>query len=278
MGLVRKCPKCGFDLSTATSPTCPGCGTPLIAMPKAGKWIGATIQIAISTIFMLVFGFPKVMIGVFATMILIATAVSTLVKPRPAGTPAAPQRPVNNPTLFKVLGFAIALCSVALFCILLFGFVIFMNSWDRWHQYEGHRYERTDFTVRQVYWQPHTRGGPDIYASGTVEGNKEWMSLRPYLNSVPRSQAELDSRVAVGTMIPIYFFPDMKGRARAQVVTGGPPAETSRRAAMSTLNSSLLGLAVTAGIIFLLSLLRRSCYADTDASFQQASTGQSSLN
>ncbi len=249
-----------------------------MAIPRAGKWIGAAIQIAFSTVFMLVFGFPKVMIGVFAALILIATAVSALVKPKPPGAPAAPQRPLSNPVLFKVLSFAIALCSLALVCILLFGFVMFMNSWDRWHQYEGHRYERTDFTVRQVYWQSHTRGGPDIYASGTVDGNKEWMSLRPYLNSVPRSQAELDSRVAVGTMIPIYFFPDMKGRARAQVVTGGPPAETSRRAAMSTLNSALIGLAVTAGIIFLLSLLRRSCYADTDASFQQASTGPGSLN
>lgn len=277
MGIVRKCPKCGFDLSNATSPICPGCGTPTLAIPRVGRWIGAGIQIAVSTIFMLVVGFPKVMIVVFATLIVAGTAVSTLVKPRPPGAPVAPQRPVSNPLLFKILGIAIALCSVAMVCILLFGFVMFMNAWDRWHRYEGHRYERTDFVVTQVYYQTHTRGGPDIYARGTVEGNKEWMSLRPYLNYVPRSQEELDSRVGVGTAIPVYFFPDMKGRSRVQVLSDPPPAEASRRTAMSTLNSSLIGLGVTAGIIFLLVVLRRSCYADTEPSLQQANTGPGNL-
>jgi hypothetical protein len=277
MGIVRKCPKCGFDLSNATSPICPGCGAPALPLPRIGKWIGAVIQIALSTTFMLVAGFPKVMIAVFATLIVVGTAFSTLVKPRPAGTPAAPQRPVSNPLLFKILSVAIALCSFVLLCILLFGFVSFMNEWNHWHQYEGHRYERTDFVVTKVYYQPH-RGSADIYASGTVEGNKEWMSLRPYLNYVPRSQEELDSGVGAGTVIPVYFFPDMKGRARVLVLSDPPPAEASRRAAMSTLNSSLMGLGVTAGIIFLLVLLRRSCYADTEVTVQQASTGPGSLS
>jgi hypothetical protein len=277
MGIVRKCLKCGFDLSNATSPICPGCGTPALVLPRARRWIGASIQIALSTIFMLVFGFPKVMIVVFAALIVAGTAVSTLVRPRPAGAPVAPQRPVSNPLLFKIVSIAIALCSFAMVSILLFGFVMFMNAWDRWHRYEGHRYERTDFVVKQVYYQAH-RGGPDIYASGIVEGNKEWMSLRPYLNYVPRSQEELDSRVGAGTVIPVYFFPDIKGRSRVQVLSDPPPAEASRRTAMSTLNSSLIGLGITAGIIFLLFLLRRSCYADTEPSFQQASTGPGSLN
>jgi hypothetical protein len=277
MGIVRKCPKCGFDLSNATSPICPGCGTPVLALPRAGRWIGAVIQVALSTIFMLVFGFPKVMIVVFAAVIVAGTALSTLVKPRPAGMPAAAQRPVSNPLLFKILSVAIALCSFAMVCLLLFGFVSFMNSWQGWHRYEGHPYQRTDFVVTKVYYQAH-RGGPDIYASGTVEGHKEWMSLRPYLNYVPRSQEELDSGLAAGTVIPVYFFPDLKGRTRVQVLSDPPPAEASRRAAMSTLNSSLVGLGVTAGIIFLLFLLRRSCYADTEASFQQAGSGPGSLN
>lgn len=277
MAFVRKCPKCGFDLSNAASPICPGCGTQFVVLPQGGKWIGALFQIAISTIFMLVFGFPKVMIGVFATLILIGNAFSALVKPKQVGAQAAPKRPVSNPALFKILSIAMALCSFALVCILLFGFVSFVNAWDRWHQYEGQRYERTDFTVKQVYWQ-HTRGVPSVYASGMVEGNKEWMSLTPYLHFVPRSQAELELHVSVGTMIPVYFFPDLKGRARVQVVGEGPPAEVSRRTAMSTLNSALAGLAVTAGIIFVLWRPRRSCYADTGSSFQQASTGKISLN
>lgn len=226
---------------------------------------------------MLVFRFPKPMIVVFAAFILIGTALSTVIKPRPAGTPAAPKRPVSNPVLFKTLSVAIVLSSFVTGCILLFGFVSFMNSWQRWHQYEGHPYQRTEFVVTKAYYQGHVRGGPYLYASGTVEGNQEWMGLRPYLNSVPHSQEELDTQVAAGTVIPVYFFPDLKGRARVQILSDLPPAEGGRRAAMSTLHSSLVWLAVMTGILFVLFFVRRSCYADTEASFQQASTGPGSL-
>ena len=277
MGIVRKCPKCGFDLSNAPTPICPGCGVPISAISRPGRWIAAAIQIALSTTFMLVFKFPKPMIVVFAAFILIGTALSTVVKPRPVGAPTSPQRPVSNRLLFNILSVALALSSLVAFSILLFGFVSFMNSWDRWHQYEGHPFQRADFVVTRAYFQGHTRGGPDLYASGTIEGNKEWMSLRPYLHYVPRSQEELDAGLAAGTVIPVLFFPDMKGRARVQVLSDPPPAEASRRAATSTLNSSLIGLAVMAGIIFLLVLLRRSCYSDTETFFQQASTGPGSM-
>ena len=250
---------------------------PTLAIPRPARWIGAAIQIALATIFMLVFKFPKPMIVVFVAFILIGTALSTVIKPRPVGAPAIPQRPVSNPLLFKILSVAIALGSLVTFCILLFGFVSFMNSWQRWHQYEGHPYQRTDFVVTKAYYQGQVRGGPYLYASGTVDGNKEWMGLRPYLNFVPHNQQELDSQVAVGTVIPVYFFPDLKGRARVQVRSDPPPAEAGRRAAMSTLHSSLLGLAVMAAILFVLFLLQRSCYADQRATFQQASTGPGSL-
>ena len=277
MGIVRNCPKCGFDLSNATSPICPACNTPILGIPKAGRWIAAAVQIALSTTFMLVFKFPKVLIVVFVGFIVVGTALSAVIKARPAGVPAVPRRPVSNPLLFKILSVAIALASFAMGCILLFGFAMFMNSWDRWHQYEGHPYQRTDFVVTRTYFQTHTRGGPSIYASGTVDGGKEWMDLQPYLKFRPHNQDELDTQVAAGTVIPVYFFPDLKGRTRVQVSSNPPPAETSRRAAMNTLNSSLVGLAVMAGIIFALVLLRRSCYSDTDTSFPQASTGPGSL-
>lgn len=249
----------------------------ILGLPRPGRWIGAAIQIALSTMFMLVFKFPKPMIVVFAAFILAGTALSTVIKPRPVGAPAPPPRPVSNRVLFGILSVALALSSLVTFCILLFGFVSFMNSWDRWHQYEGHPYQRADFVVTRAYFQRHTRGGPDLYASGTIEANKEWMSLRPYLHYVPRSQEELDAGLAAGAVIPVLFFPDMKGRARVQVLSDPPPAEASRRAAISTLNSSLIGLAVMAGILFLLVLLRRSCYTDKEMSFQQASTGPSSI-
>jgi hypothetical protein len=275
--ILHNCPKCGFDLSTATTGTCPACGMQILALPRRGRWVGASIQIALSTIFMLVFKFPKVLIFVFVGFIVVGTALSAVVKPLPVGSPIAPQRPVSNPLLFKILSVAIVLGSFAIGCILLFGFVSFMNSWERWHQYEGHPYQRADFVVTRVYYQTHTRGGPDIYASGTIEHNKEWMSLRPYLNYVPSSQEDLELRVGAGTVIPVFFFPGMKGRARVQVVSDPPPAEANRRAAMSTLKSGLTWLGAITGIVFLLFLARRSCYADMDASFQQASTGPANL-
>ena len=277
MGIVRNCPKCGFDLSNATSAICPACNTPILGIPKAGRWIAAAVQIALSTTFMLVFKFPKVLIAVFVGFIVVGTALSTVIKPRPVGAPAPPQRPVSNPLVFKILSIAIALASLAMGCILLFGFVMFMNSWQRWHQYEGHPFQRTDFVVTKAYYQTHTRGGPYLYASGTVEGNKEWMSLRPYLKFVPHSQEELDTQVGAGTVIPIYFFPDMKGSVRVQVLSDLPPAESGRRAAMHTLRSSLNGLAVTAVILFLLIIMRRTCYVDKGTSFQQASAGPGSV-
>jgi hypothetical protein len=237
-------------------------------LPLAGKsvWVMALIQIAISTAFMLAFRFPPVMIVIFATVILIATAFSKQLKRRPAQA-TIPQQPVSNPVLFRILSIGIALCSLAFVGILLFGFVIFMNSWSRWQQYQGASHHETDFLVTRVYYQTHTRGGPDVFASGTVDGKKEWMNLVPYLHSFPHDQFDLDSRVPVGTSIPIYLFPTLKGRARVQVVGGVPPAEANHRTAMAAVNYGLVGLALAAGIIFVLVRLRRACLEKSDVTF-----------
>lgn len=243
--------------------------------PRGAKiWIGALFQFAIATVFMVVFGFPKIMIALFGIVLLIAMALSALVKARTVAGPRVPPRPVTRPTLFRVLSFGIALCSVVFFSILLFGFVSFMNSWTRWHRYEGQRYHRSEFQVTRAYWQKSGRGF-SVYASGIVDSNREWMSLTPYLHDTPRSQAELDDLVPTGTSIPIYLFPDLKGRARVQALEDAPPAEASRRTAMNTLNYGLPGLAVTAGIILVLSRLRRSCFAENEPELQEIGMGQS---
>jgi len=239
------------------------CGAKIVVLPGAKIWIGALIQIALSTIFMLVFGFPKIMIAIFVTLILIGTALSAWLKARPAVVRGpVPQRPLAHPTLFRILSLISALCALIFISILLFGFVIFMNSWNRWHEYEGQRYQRTDFVVKQAYYQPRRKGNADIYASGTVEGNHEWMSLQRYVESFPRNQAELDSQVPAGTSIDVYYFPGLKGRARVVVYDEVSPAEASRRTAMNTLTYAPIGLGVTAGLIFLLSRLRRLRFAE----------------
>jgi hypothetical protein len=61
--------------------------------------------------------------------------------------------------------------------------------------------------VTRVYFQKGSKGGVDAYASGTVDGQHEWMSLIPCLDGEPHDEAELDERVPVRTSIPVYFSP-----------------------------------------------------------------------
>lgn len=275
MAFVRSCPQCGLALTDLFAAQCPACGAVIVAPPRVQIWIVALVQIALSTIFMLVFGFPKVMIVIFGTLIVIATAFAARLKLKPVPARVVP-RPVSNPVLFKILSIAIALCTLAVVCILLFGFVMFMDSWDRWHRYEGQPRHRTEFQVVRAYYQPHSKGGADVYASGMVDGQKEWMSLFQFLHYQPKDQAELDSRVPAGTTIPVYLFPGLKGRTRVQVYTTIPPDEASRRTAMNILSYGLFWLALTVGIIFVLSRLRRACFVE-EPLLQQVSTSQGSL-
>lgn len=271
MPAIQKCPKCGFEL-TDTSSVCPMCAAPISgATPGAtiatrpNLWIVALVQFGFMTTFMLVFRFPKIMIVFFGVMIALGTALTGWAR-RKQLAPRPPQRPLSHPTLFKILSLGIAFCSLALFSILLFGFVIFLNNWNDWHRYQGQPYHRTEFVVAHTYYQRGSKGAVDAYASGIVEGQREWMSLRPYLPTVPRSEAELDEQVPAGTSIPIYLFPAMKGRSRVRVYSDTPPAEDYRRTAMNTINYGLGGAALSAAVIFVLIRVRRMCFAETDPS------------
>ena len=144
----------------------------------------------------------------FRRLILLTAAFSGRMR---AHTFTPPPKPVSHPVRFRILSIGIGLGSIVLVSILLFGFVIFMNSWSRWHRYEDASYHHRDFQVTRVYYQARRKGGADVYASGTVDGDREWMNLGPYLQHGPTSQAELDSLVPVGTSISVYFFPSLKG-------------------------------------------------------------------
>ncbi|HZP02398.1 MAG TPA: zinc ribbon domain-containing protein [Terriglobia bacterium] len=269
MAFVRKCPKCGLDLTDTSATKCPVCGASLFVVPRRGIWFAGLCQIVLVTTFMLLFGFPKFMILIFSAVIVIATIFSAWIKPRQQAPRTAPQRPISSPILLKVIGFFIALSSLVCVALVLFGFVIFMNAWTRWHQYEGQTYHRADFQVKRVYYQKRAKGGADMSASGMVEGRIEYMSLLPYLRTVPRSAEDLDARVPVGTVIPIYLFPNLTGRARVQLYDPVPPAEASHRMAVSTVKNFLLALALMAGVLFVLSRLRELCFAEKDAAFYQ---------
>ena len=221
---------------------------------------------------MLAFHFPRPFILVFAVFIFVGTFLSTRLRSRQAARPKptpAPQTPAA-----KVLGIAIGMCGFLFLSVLLFGFVMFMNSWSAWQRYQGQSYHATSFQIVRVYYQRTTGshgGSTYIYASGMVEGKKEWMSLSPYLKTRPRSQEELESMVPVGTIIPIYLFPNLKGQTRVEVIGALPPAEANRKQAMLVLNRALTILAGLGLVIFVLVRIRRSSRESSEPAAVQAS-------
>jgi len=269
MPLIRKCPNCGLDLTDPSAKLCPMCGADLAAARRKPLWIIAAFQICVASAFTLLFHFPKWMIPAFAGMILVGTLTGSLLKPRTATTPRSPQPSPSHPLLFRVASVGIGICAVACFLFALFGFVIFMNSWNDWHRYEGQPYHGTTFQVTRVYYQKLLKGGRDFYASGTVEGQREWMSLEPYLHTRPRDLAEVEARVPVGTSIPIYLFPELKGRSRVRVYEDTPPAEAYHRTAINAVNYGLIGIAISIGLIFILSRVRRLSFADAPVLFSR---------
>lgn len=266
---------CGLDFTDTSAAVCPACRAKIVPPSPWGAktFVGALIPFAFSTIFMLAFGFPKFMIAFFGAVIFAGAVLSAWAKSKAFEARRTPPRTVAHPLPFKFLTLAIALCSLALFATLLFSFASFLNSWSRWHTYEGQPYHRAEFQVKRAYFQRGSKGGISIYASGTVEDKPQWMDLESFVPTLPRSQAELDDAVPAGTSIPIYLFPNLKGRTRVRVYRETPPAEAYRSSAMNAAHYGLGGLALGAGLIFVLSLLRRMCFAA--AEFPQASLAQS---
>lgn len=262
MPFVRKCEKCGLDLTDPSASNCPVCGASLVKPPGGKIWIVALFQMAMVATFMLVFHFPKPMIAAFLVFILIGTSLSAWFKKNPSAVRPASQRPISQPVRFQILNLGLVLSAFAIIATLLFSFVIFLDAWNKWHLYAGLEHHEADFVVTRAYYQVHTRGSVDVYASGVVEGHREWMSLMSYLHTRPQSEEELDERVPVGTSIRIYFYPSLRGRSRVVFFTGVTPDEVNRRLAMKALNYGLMGIVICAALIFLLSRLRKSCYAD----------------
>jgi hypothetical protein len=160
-----------------------------------------------------------------------------------------------------LLDFIIAILGLALLCCLLFGFVSLVNAHSAFNLVRGQPYHSTTFQVIRPYYQRSAgMHGPDIavYASGRVEGQKEWINLVPVLKRVPRDQAELDSWVAPGCVIPVYLFPGLRGQNRVQVIDVLPPGEASRRTEIWVLRRAPVAIAVLGTLIFLLVRLRRS--------------------
>ena len=261
MPFVRKCQQCGLDLTDPSARVCPMCGATLFTASRKPLWFIAGIQILVASAFMLLFHFPKWMIAAFAAMILVGTLAGSFVKPgsaRVRNPRAAPTRPI----LFRFVGLGMILCVFAGLCFLLLGSVMFLNSWNDWHRYDGQPYHVTTFQVTRVYYQRQSKSA-DLYASGVVDGQREWMGLQPYFRTTrPRSQAQLEDAVPVGTSIPIYLFPEMKGRLRVRIYSDIPPAEAYHRTAIKTAKYAPIGLAISLALLFILNGLQKLCFSN----------------
>lgn len=261
MAALHKCAACGYEGDNFPSGMCPQCGRKVASGLTLAPWLGALVQLALATGFMLAFHFPRPMIFAFATFILMGTALSLRVRAHQIARPKPAVAPAPQSTAALILAIAIGICTLALFSCLLFGSVMFLNSWSAWQRFQGQSYHATTFQVARVYYRhiPGNHGGSiDMHASGTVEGQKERMNLFPYLNTKPRSQPELESMVPAGSVIPIYLFSDLKGTARVQAIGPLPPAEANHKEAMLVLNRALTMIASLGGVIFALVRIRRS--------------------
>lgn len=263
MPFVRKCQQCGLDLTDPSATVCPMCGSALSTASRKPIWFIAAFQICLASGFMLLFHFPKWMIAAFAGMILVGTLAGSFIKPRNPNAPRTLLPKPTRPTLFGFVGLGMFLCVFASLCFLLLGFVMFINNWNDWHRYERQPYQVTTFQVTQVFYQKHSKS-IDLYASGIVNGQREWMSLEPFLPPAgrPRSQAQLEEAVPAGTSIPIYLFPEMKGRSRVRVYSDIPPAEAYHRTAIKTAKYAPMGLAISIGLLFILTRVQRLCFSE----------------
>jgi hypothetical protein len=267
MAAMNKCAACGFESDNFPDSICPQCGKKLPASAPSSPLIlaFAFLQAALITGFLLAFHFPRPLIAFAAPASFIVTLLaSRLRRAAPVAQPRMRRAQPSQPLAVRLIDLAIAFCGVTFVLCLLFGFVIFMNSRDAWQRMQGQPYHATTFQVTSVYYQKYYEATSrtlraHVFASGIVEGKKEWMDLLPYLRTTPHDRYELEDLVPRGTVIPVYLFPSLSGQARVQLIGPIPPAEANYDQATWVLKHGLIALGILALFIFVLVLIRRAC-------------------
>jgi len=261
MAAAKRCPYCGFESDDFPDRTCPQCGKRLLRSVSFPPWLLALAQAALGVGVMFAFHFPRPMILGFA-LVTFFLALFGLRSRRTSAISNSVPRPLSpQPKSAVFLGLTIALLGLACFACLLFGFIIFLNAQMAIKRVARQPYHATTFQVIRPYYQKSAGfHGPEIsvYASGMVGGNKEWMDLFPYLKRNPSGQGELNALVPPGTTIPVYLFPNLKGRSRIQVIDVLPPGEAARRIQAQVLRRVPVALVVLGALMFVLVRIRRS--------------------
>ena len=262
MTAAHRCPGCGFESDSLREVTCPQCGTGFRRSSSFSPWLAALAPAALFTVVMFAFHFPWPMILFSGLASFFFAALGLRARSSAAASRSPSPGPLSPPSPGAILlDLSIGLLGLAFVCCVLFGFVTFSNAYLAVERVQGQPYHATTFQVIRPYYQK-SQGvhGPDIavYASGTVEGRKEWMDLIPYLKRAPLGQQELNGLVPPGTTIPVYLFPNLTGRSRIQTIDVLPPGEASRRTEKTVLTRVPVALAVLGAMIFLLVRIRRT--------------------
>lgn len=229
------CPACGYMFDAAATRTCPACGR---QAPNWQPWIGF-IRVLGVVGFCLVVGASWQVTAIAAAVV----AAYGLVRRNQEKWPKTRQeieeqeRNAVHPKILRVANFCVGL-SVGLFAAaFIASFVMFMNAREDALRRSVGTYHASSFRVLQSYWQKGTtRSGTmdsptRAFARGVVEGHEEWMDLIPFLTFIPKDQDTVLRLVPAGTLLPVYYNPQLRGEDRVRLLTSVLPQEASRHAA-----------------------------------------------
>jgi hypothetical protein len=249
------CPSCGAAMEGGFGRRCEKCGA--VASLNWQPWMGL-IQVVGAVGFMVVLRFPWQVTIIITALV----AANALLRRNSAGTPlnregiAEQERNATHPAVLRMANFGVALSGALFVVSFMFAFVMFMNAREQWHRESQGNYRASYFRVQQSHWEKgkpgRMRGGNSSRASarGVVEGNEEWMDLQPYLGFTPKDEESVERAVPPGTVIAVYYDPELKGDYRVRFRGDTLPGVASHDA-MAVVAKYGVGALVVTGLLLL---------------------------
>ena len=183
---------------------------------------------------------------------------------------AKQERNAPYPALLRVATFGVVLSGTLLLTSFIGSFVMFMNTREDAKQESVGTYRATSFYVLQTYWQKgalasgHNVDSPTrAFARGTVDGHQEWMDLIPILKFIPKDQQTVTRAFPEGTIIPVYYNPQLQGEYRVRPLSATLPAEANRHASSVIFRYGMLALLITGTMLFGCLRLRKFAIANS---------------
>lgn len=249
------CSACGHVFDAAATRTCPACGR----SPGSNwqPWIGIIGVLGVIG-FLLVVGAPWQVILIAAALV---AAYGLLRRkrekwPRTRQEVEEQERSAAHPKLLRVANFGVGLSMALLVASFIASFVMFMNAREDRRSESTGTYHASSFRVVQSYWRKgtarsRTTDSPTrAFARGIVEGHEEWMDLIPFLTFIPKDQETVVRLVPIGTVIPVYYNPQLEGEYRVRLLTSVLPQEASRHWAATVIKWGVVALLTSGAMLF----------------------------